>query len=110
VVGGTLSEDGEMDAGKYPAYARLYSVYFHQDWQLDDPNPEDVVRAFFRYEPQELHDGLRAELKGLLRSGQSDDDLEAVLAPWNTFRPKDVEITIREWLRRLLVLLDEADS
>ena len=101
---------GQMDAGKYPAYAHLYSLYFHQDWRWDGPDPDDVVRRFIHSEPPELQDALRVELNGLLESGKSDDELEVALAPWNTFRPMDVEITIREWLQHLLVLLGETDS
>jgi hypothetical protein len=35
-----------MDAGRFPQFAHLYSAYFHEDWRLDDPIADDVVRNY----------------------------------------------------------------
>jgi hypothetical protein len=99
-----------MDGRKYPAYAHFYAAYFHPDWRLDDPLPDDVVRQFVRAEPHSKQDALSIELCGLLDSGCTEVELEAALAPWNTFRPQDVELTVREWIERLLVILNQKNG
>ena len=99
-----------MDGSRYPAYSQLYGCYFHQDWDLEDSNPDDVVRRYMREESEANRQALPVELQELIESGMSEVELEATLAPWNTFRPKDFEVTIREWLERMLVIAETGDS
>ena len=100
----------DVDGSKYPTYSHLYGAYFRQDWMLDDPNPDDVVRRYMRVETVANREDLKTELRQLLDSEMSETQLKATLAPWDTFRPKDVEITIREWLERVLLIAETEDA
>jgi|GEM_PF-3286176 hypothetical protein len=77
---------------------------------LVELSPDDVVRTYMRVETSTNRAALLVEMHDLLDSGMSEAELETTLAPWDTFRPKDVEITIHEWLERSLRMLPDTRS
>jgi hypothetical protein len=95
-----------MDGDKFPGFAHLYGAYFHQDWRLDDPSADDVVRRYRRGEPQYEVDRLRAELKGLLASHPSDEALRAELGPFTDYDPAEDGLCVQAWTEHLLGLVE----
>jgi len=58
---------------------RFFGGYFHQDWNLDDPNWQDVVDCFVRYEGEEAARQVRDAVGKLLGKVESDLQLAKVL-------------------------------
>jgi len=107
VFGGTLGDDGVMDAGRFPIFADFYSCYLHEDWQLEDRNPDAPIRAFKNIEGSVKSEALGDEMRRLLATDPSEADLEVALGPFGTLRPQDVEVTIRQWIEHLISVLDQ---
>jgi len=80
-------DNRKMDAGRSPSFADMYADYFHEDWRLEDPSADDVVRRYRRFAPQTEVDHLAEELTGLLVSHPSEEALRADLGSIRPLRP-----------------------
>ena len=96
-----------MDAGRFPIFGHFYAAYLHEDWRLEDRDPDGAIRAFKSVEDSAKVKALRDEMRGLLASDPSEAELEEALGPFGTFRPQDVEVTIRQWVEHLIIVLDQ---
>lgn len=87
---------------RYPALAQLLGAYFHQDWDLDDPNADAVVRRFLRSESAETVRRAREDVAHMLSSTRTDAQLEAMTAQLGSiYLPTADGLTTRAWLTRI---------
>jgi hypothetical protein len=78
--------------------------YFHQDWELDDASPDEVLKTYFRDHDaiEELSSALRA-----LREVLHRDDVEVAFAMrflkeiGCSFDPSGVGLSTHDWLQTL---------
>lgn len=96
-----------MDAGRFPTFGHFYAAYLHEDWRLENLDPDGAIRAFKSSEGSAKAVALRDEMNSLLATDPSEADLEEALGPFGTFRPQDVEVTIRQWVEHLVIVLNQ---
>ena len=70
--------------------------YFHPDWPVDDPSPDDVLRAFARAEPEAAPRAID-EITGLLDSENSERELHTLLLDPQSPDPRG-GLSWRQWL------------
>lgn len=63
----------------YPNLLEFFGGYFHQDWDLEDANPDDVIRRFQSSEPRENVEAVIDELNTLLSSNLNEEELQTGL-------------------------------
>jgi contact-dependent growth inhibition (CDI) system CdiI-like immunity protein len=86
---------------------QFFGAYFHQDWALDGPTWQDVVRAYLRDASRE--DALA--LLGTMRSwlGDAASDVAVTRDLWDSFGceydPQSDGLSDREWVERIAALL-----
>ena len=87
----------------YPALGHLLGAYFHQDWQLDDPDPGAVVDRFLRDEPPERAQEVVRDIDQVLRANLAPAKLEELLARdlGSAYYPPADGKTWADWLRGL---------
>jgi hypothetical protein len=84
----------------------LLGAYFHQDWALDDPTEDDVVRRFARDEPREVVDGAAGDIARVLLEVQEESRVAALLDELRAeIDPGGSGFTARAWLSRVRALL-----
>jgi hypothetical protein len=98
-------DDGgqEMDMkARFPNLSGICGCYFHQDWDMDDPTAEAVVRRYMRdADPQEVQ-RVAAEIDDFLRIEMTEEERRAVLDKFGCeYYPPGDELTYSEWLRQV---------
>jgi len=84
---------------RYPALWQLFAGYFHQDWSLDDPTADDVLRRYVRDEPPDAVRRARRDLEDVLQRWSSEHELEGVADRLGSYyRPAGDALTTRDWL------------
>lgn len=103
-----MSSDGAAP-GDFAGLAHLLGAYFHQDWALDDPDADAVVRRFRRAEPDALVRRARADVARLRDGPLSDAELEELFGRLGgSYSPARDGLTARGWLARVGELLGRA--
>ena len=103
-----MRSEGPLDDG-FVGLAHLLAAYFHQDWALDDPDADAVVRRFRRSEVDALVRRARADVERLLNSSLTDTELEALFGRLgSSYSPARDGLTARSWLARVSRLLARA--
>ncbi|MBU2711908.1 contact-dependent growth inhibition system immunity protein [Zooshikella harenae] len=64
---------------KYPVLTHLFSCYFHQDWPDEFDSPDMALDAFVDSETAEFVKIARDELKKIIDSGCSDNEILRLL-------------------------------
>lgn len=88
---------------------QLLGTYFHQDWDLDHPDADDVVRFYKQDVGSEAIPALKQQILYLINSESTDDELQALLfekmgccyyylSEWESSK---------EWLQHIVIILDE---
>jgi contact-dependent growth inhibition (CDI) system CdiI-like immunity protein len=81
------------------AFEFLIQAYFHQDWMMDGPTPEAVLRTFVADSPPEIVDGAREYAAALVRSNLDEAELERTLDGFGIqIYPPGLGMTHRQWL------------
>ncbi|AWH89393.1 contact-dependent growth inhibition system immunity protein [Limnobaculum parvum] len=83
----------------------LLSAYFHQDWRCEAQNDDEIIMHFKKAETQQTINELKEELNSLLASNQ-ELTREFIIENDGYYNPEYGGLTIREWLARLLQLLN----
>ena len=91
---------------EYPNLYGLFSAYFHQDWAMDDPTADDVVRRYIRHaDPQEVQ-RVADEIIAFLRIEMTEDERQAILdSLYCEYYPPGDGLTYASWLQRVHTLL-----
>lgn len=94
-------------AGEFPALARLFGGYFHQDWHEDHDTTLSAVRAFLHDAPPGTASAAGADLDRLLGMHLDDAALGLVLREGLdcNYVPAVDELTNAQWLQQLRGLL-----
>ena len=102
---------------KYPELYQFFGGYFYQGWVADyrweneSPNFTAVVRHFKAINPPTTIAKVRNELEDLLRLELNEENLKQVLQNLGSnFYPKAENLTINEWLERVLEILNESTA
>lgn len=85
----------------------LAGAYFHQDFRLDAPDVDSVVRQFARDEGAESAEHAAAEIVDALAPSPSEEQLAQL---WSVdlgaeFNPNSNGLTYRAWFERMLEIL-----
>jgi len=82
-------------------------AYFHQDYDLVSGTPDDVIRSFRRNETPQTVQDLVADIQHFLESSITEPEIaDLLIKQWQTsYDPTRDGITYREWLGRVLQLL-----
>jgi len=89
---------------EYPVASVLLGRYYHQDWDLDDPDPDTAVGRLLADSPPGTASALIPELERLradLAPLDEDAALAALLAMHCYFYPPGSGLTVDEWLAHL---------
>ncbi|MCT7950480.1 contact-dependent growth inhibition system immunity protein [Ancylothrix sp. C2] len=62
-----------------PTLAHFFGAYFHQDWDLEAPNAEGVIRNYLQDEPFISVQQTITEINQLLEMKFSEDELKNIL-------------------------------
>jgi hypothetical protein len=85
---------------------QFFGAYFNQDWSMDDPTPEAVVGRFLRENSLTDVNKVAAELRQLLESPLSDEELKNVVCDkFLCYYVPPSEISMRNWLTKIQLLL-----
>jgi phenylalanyl-tRNA synthetase beta subunit len=90
-----------------PTFAGVCSCYFHQDWELDDPTAEAVVRRYLRdADPREI-ELLIAEIDEFLKLEMTDEERQVVLEDLGCeYYPPSDGLTFSKWLHQIRNILN----
>jgi CdiI immunity protein len=87
---------------QFPNLAQFFGGCFNQDWALDDPTPEAVVRRFVAENSQMFVTDVLTELDQFLNLGISDAELQRfVYEEFNSYFQPDPGIKMRDWLLQI---------
>jgi hypothetical protein len=91
---------------RFPNLNGMCGCYFHQDWVVDDPTAEAVVRRYMREaDPQEVQ-RVAAEIDDFLRIEMTEEERRAALDRFGcAYYPPGDALTYSEWLRQVHALL-----
>jgi hypothetical protein len=91
---------------RFPNLYRMCGCYFHQDWDMDDPTAEAVVRRYIRdADPQEVQ-RVAAEIDDFLRIEMTEEERRAVLDRFACeYYPLGDGLSYSDWLRQVHDLL-----
>ena len=92
---------------EFPALARLFGGYFHQDWHEDYDTTASAVAAFLLDAPSATAAAAAADIERLLALRLDDGDLGRVLREGLdcNYVPAVDELTNERWLHQLRGLL-----
>jgi hypothetical protein len=84
----------------------LCACYFHQDWDMDDPTAEAVVRQYIRdADPQEVQK-VAAEIDDFLQIEMTEEERKTILDTFGCeYYPPGDRLSYSEWLRQVHELL-----
>jgi hypothetical protein len=76
--------------------------YFHEDWQRDDPTPQDVIRRFGELESKERASEVVKEIDALMAAGLSETELRDFVLDemGSSYDPEADHFSTVEWLRQ----------
>ncbi len=80
----------------------FFDAYFHQDWREDYKSSIDAVRDFSESEPESKKE-LASILGGFLELESIPDNL--IQKYGGNFDPKSENLTIEEWLQKVIEIL-----
>lgn len=83
----------------------LLGAYFHQDWFLDAPEPDDVIRSFVARESPERVSALEQEIKFLLTSSSDELPGSFIIDNHGYYDPTPDGFTVKRWLQHILSVL-----
>ena len=91
---------------------QFFGCYFHQDWNLDQPNTQAVVAEYMRVATQEKCYALAVEILKYSESHLSDSELEEGLYSelGCYFRPSGGQISAKAWLQSITAQLLQAQN
>jgi len=94
-------------AAEFPALARLFGGYFHQDWHEEYETTSSAVTAFLHDAPSVTAAAAAADVERLLALGLDDELLGRVLREGFdcNYVPAVDELTSMQWLQQLRGLL-----
>ncbi|MBS1795816.1 MAG: hypothetical protein JSS81_18320 [Acidobacteria bacterium] len=102
---------------KFPALYQFFAGYFYQGWaagyRWDGAAPEfsAVVRHFRAVNPPAAVEEVRRELAALRAAALTESALDEILAALGSgFYPPAAGLTSREWLDRIVEILDESPT
>lgn len=78
----------------------FFGSYFHQDWKLDAPDDNGIIRLFLEDASEENVAAVRADIDSLLALGLSEAEMQSAVF-WNLgcyYKP-GYGITTTEWIR-----------
>jgi hypothetical protein len=81
--------------------AQFFGAYFHQDWRLDDPTPEVVIKRFLEMNPEDEVQKVVVELDELLSLSLSEEELRRKLFEEFLCYYVPTETSIRDWLSHI---------
>lgn len=64
---------------KFPHLFQFFAGYFHQDWELDDPDPQTVIDRFLQETKLTLVEDTLVELSQLLAMNLAETELQQIL-------------------------------
>ena len=92
-----------------PHLSQFLGAYFHQDWDLDDPDEQEVLNRFMRSEGEDRVRAARVELNRLLAMPFDDEELsDIVFRDLGCYYSPTPNRAMRQWLRSVAERL--ADS
>ncbi len=103
----TVCYNQEMDIkARFPNFYGMCGCYFHQDWDMDDPTAEAVVRRYMRdADPQEVQ-RVAVEIDDFLRIEMTEEERRAILDKFGCeYYPPGDGLSYSEWLRQVHDLL-----
>lgn len=108
----TETDDSPTPHRDFPNLSSLVGAYFHQDWDLDDPDEKAVLARFARGESRSLILSVLSELKELLTLRLNEPQLAQLLERLGCYyHPPGAGLTYAEWLKQmaksLVALLDK---
>ncbi|WP_127960489.1 contact-dependent growth inhibition system immunity protein [Serratia microhaemolytica] len=88
---------------------QLLGAYFHQDWDLDHPDADGVIKFYKQDVDSKTIFSLKQQVLHLIDSDNTDDDLQSLLfekmgccyyypSEWGSSK---------EWLKHIIDVLDE---
>jgi hypothetical protein len=88
---------------RFPALARFFGLYFHQDWDIEAPDDQGLVRLFLIRAPDEsTAEDVRRELDDFLSATPDADLDETLLQSFGcAYNPERHGLTTRAWLERV---------
>ncbi len=85
---------------QYPHLAHLLGAYFHQDWNLDDPDAQAVLRRYAQEVSSRKRKAAGREAARLLAAGLTEDELSAALeALGSAYDPSPDGQSCSAWLK-----------
>lgn len=102
---------------KFQALYQFFGGYFYQGWSSDyrwengKPNFSAVVRHFKAVNPPAAINKVRNELEDLLSNDYEEAELREILSELgNNFYPPSEKLNYRQWLEKILNLLNESPT
>lgn len=94
---------------KYEALVQFFGGYFHQDWDLDHPTGEDVLRGFLAESTKSRVQLVQRELAGLMSRDMNEDDLGRMLFTelHCYYDPRPNGLSFRAFLQKIQVSFAE---
>ena len=98
-------------SAEYPHLRHLLQAYFHQDWDLDDPNSEAVLERYMAHELPHRVSATRTDLKNFLATTSDAEIDHKVIEELGTDYPGATAAeSLRTWLERVLEQLEGAPT
>jgi hypothetical protein len=101
-------DNGGQEMDMKARFPNLHGMcgYFHQDWNVDDPTAEAVVRRYMREAAPEEVNRVAAEIENLLRIEMTEEERRAVVDKFGCeYYPPGDDLSYSEWLRQVHDLL-----
>jgi hypothetical protein len=98
-------------SARFPAAAQLFGAYFHQDWDANSTNPDDIVRDFAETQNEEVRKRAMKDIEMLLVEFKSEDALKLALDEFaNYYNARRSEGSYRAWMERIVAILRFAST
>lgn len=97
-----------MTADNFVELKSFFSGYFHEDWEADSSEPDDVISEFLRSKPGSSEiDRIVDQIDLYLSSGRADAATERGLFEefGCYYLPSADGISVRNWLKHVAALL-----
>ncbi|HEY8207093.1 MAG TPA: contact-dependent growth inhibition system immunity protein, partial [Myxococcaceae bacterium] len=86
-----------MKREHFPELSQFFGCYFHQDWRLEAPDWESVVKNFLRENPADFISGVTEELGRLLEMNLDREEMRAALDKLGSAYSPGPEMSDQEW-------------
>lgn len=97
-----------MTAGDFAELKSFFSGYFHEDWEMDVSDPDEVVSQFLRSEPGSNEiDRIVDQIGRYVGTGRDDAAIERGLLEelGCYYMPSADGMSARDWLKHVAALL-----